>query len=195
VQPEDEPWIARAEGAGELGAVADLAGAGQQPPADLQLPPLPHGQRRGNVPARGHQFLGQGPAVVRRLGGAGRRAYLEAKKIEQPDQEWEGQDRLNEVTNKLGELMEQYRTGLSGSIVFPMVRKLEEEQRLLIAEQARFTGRQHRKATTMTGEWDDMDLYAQRAVIQSVIEAVVIKPSGARRGQYDPSRVDVIPLQ
>ena len=120
-------------------------------------------------------------------------AYLD-KEIEAPQPVWEGQARLDEVNSKIAELMEQYRTGLSGSIVFPMIRRLEDERNDLQTEQARFTKIKARKQITLTGEWDDLDLYAKREVIQSVIEAVVIRPTG-RTGLYDPSRVDVIPLQ
>ena len=120
-------------------------------------------------------------------------AYLN-KEIEAPQPTWEGQARLDEVSSKIAELMEQYRNGLSGSIVFPMIRRLEDERNELESEQANFTKIKARKQITLTGEWDDLDLYAQRAVIQSVIEAVVIRPTG-RTGLYDPSRVDVIPLQ
>jgi site-specific DNA recombinase len=120
-------------------------------------------------------------------------AYLN-KEIEAPQPVWEGQTRLDEVNAKIAELMEEYRTGLSGSIVFPMIRRLEDERNDLQTEQASFTKIRARKQVTLTGEWDDLDLYEQRAVIQSVIEAVVIRPTG-RTGLYDPSRVDVIPLQ
>ena len=120
-------------------------------------------------------------------------AYLN-KEIEAPQPVWDGQTRLDEVNAKMAELMEEYRTGLSGSIVFPMIRRLEDERNDLQTEQASFTRIKARKQITVTGEWDDLDLYEQRAVIQSVIEAVVIRPTG-RTGLYDPSRVDVIPLQ
>ena len=120
-------------------------------------------------------------------------AYLD-KEIDAPQLVWEGQARLDEVNSKIAELMEQYRTGLSGSIVFPMIRRLEDERNDLQTEQASFTKIKARKQVTLTGEWDDLDLYAKREVIRSVIEAVVIRPTG-RTGLYDPSRVDVIPLQ
>lgn len=120
-------------------------------------------------------------------------AYLD-KEIEAPQSVWEGQAHLDEVNAKITELMEQYRTGLSGSIVFPMIRRLEDERNDLQTEHASFTKIKARKQITFTGEWDDLDLYAKREVIQSVIEAVVIRPTG-RTGLYDPSRVDVIPLQ
>ena len=103
-------------------------------------------------------------------------AYLDGREVE-PDETWSGQSRLDEITAKIGELMEQYRIGLSGSIVFPMIRKLESEQQELSAEQTRFTRLQHRKSVTLVSEWQDMDVYAKRAVIQSAIEAIVIKPS------------------
>ena len=120
-------------------------------------------------------------------------AYLN-KEIETAQPVWDGQARLDEVNAKITELMEEYHAGLSGRIVFPMIRRLEDERNDLQTEQASFTKIKARKQITLTGEWDDLDLYQQRAVIQSVIEAVVIRPTG-RTGLYDPSRVDVIPLQ
>jgi hypothetical protein len=78
--------------------------------------------------------------------------------------------------------------------VFPMIRRLEDERNDLQTEQASFNKIKARKQIKLTGEWDDLDLYAKREVIQSVIEAVVIRPTG-RTGLYDSSRVDVIPLQ
>ena len=120
-------------------------------------------------------------------------AYLD-EEIQAPQPVWEGQARLGEVSAKIAELMEQYRTGLSGSIVFPMIRRLEDERNDLQTEQASFNKIKARKQVTFAGEWDDLDLYAKREIIQSVIEAVVIRPTG-RTGLYDPTRVDVIPLQ
>jgi site-specific DNA recombinase len=119
-------------------------------------------------------------------------AYLNDRRAVS-EQTWSGQARLDEINEKLAELMEQYRTGLSGSIVFPMVRQLEAERDELQSDQAKFTRLRARKSLTITGEWADLDVYAKRAVIQSVIEAVVVKPQG-RTGHYDPNRVDVIPL-
>ena len=120
-------------------------------------------------------------------------AYLD-EEIQTPQPVWGGQARLEEVSAKIAELMEQYRTGLSGSIVFPMIRRLEDERNDLQTEQASFNKIKARKQITFAGEWDDLDLYAKREIIQSVIEAVVIRPTG-RTGLYDPTRVDVIPLQ
>jgi site-specific DNA recombinase len=120
-------------------------------------------------------------------------AYLN-KEIKAPQPAWDGQARLEEVNGKIAELMEKYRTGLSGSIVFPTIRRLEDERNDLQTEQASFNKIKARKQITLTGEWDDLDLHAKREVIRSVIEAVVIRPTG-RTGLYDPSRVDVIPLQ
>lgn len=120
-------------------------------------------------------------------------AYLD-EEIQTPQPVWGGQARLEEVSAKIAELMEQYRTGLSGSIVFPMIRRLEDERNDLQTEQVSFNKIKARKQITFAGEWDDLDLHAKREIIQSVIEAVVIRPTG-RTGLYDPTRVDVIPLQ
>src|ERR1700683_4799004 len=72
VQPEDEPRIPGAEGAQELGAVTDLPAAGQQVAAEPELPPLPGGQRGGDIAVRRRELLGQGPSVGGGLGGPGR---------------------------------------------------------------------------------------------------------------------------
>ena len=74
-----------------------------------------------------------------------------------------------------------------------MIRRLEDERNDLQTEQVSFNKIKVRKQITFAGEWDDLDLYAKREIIQSVIEAVVIRPTG-RTGLYDPTRVDVIPL-
>src|SRR5215475_3058518 len=57
VQAEDEPGVARAERAGELRGVADLAGPCQQLPPEQQLAVLPHGQRDRHVTGRRRQFF------------------------------------------------------------------------------------------------------------------------------------------
>ena len=121
-------------------------------------------------------------------------AYLKDHEVSEDLPRFPGETRLTEIAGQIAELMEQYRTGLSGSVVFPLVRQLEAEQSGLRTEEARFTQRRHRKAITFPGAWEDLDIFAKRAVIQSVIEAVVIRPVG-RRGQYDPNRVDVVPRQ
>jgi site-specific DNA recombinase len=121
-------------------------------------------------------------------------AYLKDREATDEQPAWPGQARLDEVSTKIGELMEQYRTGLDGKIVFPMVRQLEAERDELEAEQTKFTKTRARRNVTIDGEWDDLDLYAKRAVISSVIEAVVVKPVGRGVNRYNPDRVDVIPL-
>jgi hypothetical protein len=117
--------------------------------------------------------------------------YLANRTVAATAEPWAGQARLDEVSTKIAELMEQYRQGLSGGIVFPMVRQLEDEQRQLQTNRARHVRTQRRTTTTITGEWSELETEAQRAIITSVLEAVVIKPQG-RRGVYDPNRVEPI---
>jgi hypothetical protein len=116
-------------------------------------------------------------------------AYTKGREIETHEEPWTGQERLDTVTSKIAELMEQYRTEqLSGSIVFPQVKQLEDEQRQLQANRGQYT-RTTKKATTIPGEWPDWDMDERRAVIQSVLEAVVIKPGGQGGWGYRPERV------
>ena len=71
----------------ELRAVADLPAAGQQVAAERELPPLPGRQRRGDIAARGREFLGQGPPVGGGLGRPGRgvRADRERRVADEAD--------------------------------------------------------------------------------------------------------------
>lgn len=115
-------------------------------------------------------------------------AYLKDHTVE-TEEVWTGQVRLSEVTQKIAELMTAYREGMSGGLVFPEIRKLEDEQRQLQAERGKFT-RTQKQTTTITGEWPDLSYEEKRAIIQSVIEAIIIKPAG-RTGVYNPQRVEI----
>lgn len=111
---------------------------------------------------------------------------------ELPD--FQGETRLVEIAGKIAELMREYREGgMSAGLIFPEIRKLETEQRQLEVEQSRYT-RQKKRATTISGEWPDLELAEQRAVILSVLEAVVVAPTG-RGGGYRPDRVTPVWLQ
>lgn len=120
-------------------------------------------------------------------------AYTKDHQIQDPElPDFQGEARLAEIGGKVAELMHEYRVGgMSAGLIFPEIRKLESEQRQLEAEQSSYT-RQKKRATTITGEWPDLELDGQRTVILSVLEAVVIAPTGRGGGGYRPDRVDPI---
>lgn len=116
-------------------------------------------------------------------------AYLSQPIEPEEDTPFAGQARLDEITGKIAELMQAYRDGsLSGSIVFPSIKELEEEQKVLQRQAAQHVKKQ-RKTTTAAEEWDHIGLARQQAIIRELFEAIVIMPAKkARTGVYDPNR-------
>lgn len=104
---------------------------------------------------------------------------------------FEGSERLAEIPGLIAELMGEYNAGrLSGAVVFPQVAKLENEQAELSADRDRYI------AATATpdlrradpAKFPDLDTDRQRAILEELLEAVVIAPS--RKGApWSPGRI------
>ena len=117
-------------------------------------------------------------------------AYLD-QPIDAPEEKpFEGQTRLDELSAKIAELMSAYRSGeLSGSVVFPSIKELEDEQHALQAQAAKYV-RMKRKITTAADEWDHIGLERQQAILDEIFEAIVIMPaSKPKGGKYEEARV------
>ncbi|MFF5363150.1 recombinase family protein [Streptomyces scabiei] len=116
-------------------------------------------------------------------------AYLNQPIDAAEEKSFDGQARLDEVTAKIAELMTAYRTGaMSGSIVFPSIKDLEDEQKVLQAQAAKHV-RMKRKVTTAADEWDDIGLERQQAIIGEVFEVIVIMPAtNPKSGVYEAER-------
>lgn len=116
-------------------------------------------------------------------------AYLSQSIDAVEEKPFEDQARLDEVTAKISELISAYRTGvMSGSIVFPSIKQLEDEQRDLQAQAAKHV-RMKRKVTTAADEWDHIGLERQQAIISEVFDVNVVMPaSNPKRGVYEAER-------
>ncbi|EKX63106.1 resolvase, N-terminal domain protein [Streptomyces ipomoeae 91-03] len=116
-------------------------------------------------------------------------AYLSQPIDAVEEKPFEGQSRLDEVTAKIAELMTAYRTGaMSGSIVFPSIKELEDEQKLLQSQAAKHV-RTKRKVTTAADEWDHIGLERQQSIISEVFVVIVIEPaSNPKAGVYEAER-------
>lgn len=118
------------------------------------------------------------------------KAYLAGRRVQAKPEPFQGQARLDEVAGKIAELMAEYNAGnLSGSIVFPSIKKLEDEQRALQSAKAKHIG-EIRRAMALEDAWPD-DVEKQKAVLRQLFVGFVIQPSG-RTGGYNPDRVEVI---
>jgi len=107
---------------------------------------------------------------------------------------FEGAERLAEIPEKIAELMAEYNAGrLSGAVVFPQVAKLESEQSDLATERDKFITAtsapdvRHADPEAFVG----LDTDRQRAILEQLLEAVVIAPS--RKGApWSPDRITYV---
>jgi len=106
-------------------------------------------------------------------------AYLSSHTIEIKEGTWEGQAALDLAEAKIEELMAAYDNDeLPGTYVFPRVRKKEAEIAELRREHSEWL--KANTGPTRTGvasSWPGLDLEQRRAIIETVVEAVVLKPA------------------
>lgn len=116
-------------------------------------------------------------------------AYLD-RPLETDSKPFEGQARLDEIAAKIAELMTAYRSGeMSGSLVFPSIKELEDEQRELQAQSASHK-KVMQKVTTPAKEWEKLNLDRQQTIIGEIFECFVIMPADpAKPGVYNEDRV------
>lgn len=109
--------------------------------------------------------------------------------------QFDGLARLGEVEGQIGELMSAFTAGrLTGAVVFPAVEELESERDRLRAE------RRTVEAAAALPElqrmdragWDALDTERQRAVVESLLSAVLIRPATHRGNTFDFERVEFV---
>ena len=85
---------------------------------------------------------------------------------------------------------------MSGSLVFPSIKELEDEQKTLRSQAAR-QGRKTKQVTSAAEEWPTLPLERKQAIIDELFEAIVIAPAvgvreKGRQTKYDENRVTVV---
>ncbi|MDQ6909989.1 MAG: recombinase family protein [Actinomycetota bacterium] len=122
--------------------------------------------------------------------------YLAEREVTTETAPWSGEAELQQVSSRVQELMAAYSEGdLSSDVVFPAVSKLEDRFKRLRADRTEWLRHSNTIATRPTNAaeaWPNLDTDQRRAVIQSVLHAVVIKRSASRGGRFDPSRADPV---
>jgi hypothetical protein len=123
-------------------------------------------------------------------------SYLSQREIQHPAVPWPGENELNDTANRISELMSAYAKGeLSADVVFPAVGKLEDRTVLLRADKQAWLREQTvqlSQPTDVAGSWPDLSIDQRRAVIESVLTAVIIKPAAVKGGRFSPDRVEVL---
>jgi hypothetical protein len=107
-----------------------------------------------------------------------------------PAQEWEGEARLRQIPKQVKELMDAYQAGqVSAAVTFPAVQALEAEQARLEAERPKAAPR----AVVATPEaFPALDVDRQRAVVETLVEAVVVSKAAHRGARWSPDRLEVV---
>jgi site-specific DNA recombinase len=104
--------------------------------------------------------------------------------------EWEGEARLRAIPGQIKELMSAFNAGvLSGAIVFPQVQALEAEQAALERERPTAAPR---PTVASADAFPTLDLDRQRAVVDSLVEAVVVRRAERRGAQWTSDRLEVV---
>jgi len=118
--------------------------------------------------------------------------YLGRKEVLPDVDPWAGETALAEAGAKIAALMNEYTDkGLSGDVVFPAVAKLEDQIARLRADRTTWLRGQVRQPANVLERWPSMDVEQRRAVIGSVLSAVVVRSAEGRR-RFDPERLEAI---
>jgi hypothetical protein len=104
--------------------------------------------------------------------------------------EWEGEARLRAIPEQIKELMAAFRSGvLSGAVALPQVSLLEAEQAAL--ERDRPAG-PPLPVRASADTFPHLDLDRQRAVVEALVEAVVVVPAIRRGAPWTPERLTLV---
>ncbi len=113
---------------------------------------------------------------------------LSGETVEAPA--WPGETRLTEIPGQIRELMDAYRAGtLSGAIVFPQVQDLEAEQARLERERPAAAPR---PITASADAFPTLDGDRQRAIVETLVEAVVVAKAEHRGARWTVDRIEVV---
>jgi len=115
--------------------------------------------------------------------------------LEIPKLEFAGAARLAEVEGDITRLMASFTAReLSAEVVFPAVAQLEAERDGLRIQRRRVeaAGAAPDLTNVDRDRWDRMEVAEQRAVIETLLSAVLIRPATRKGNQFDPDRVDFV---
>lgn len=146
--------------------------------------------------AGGHHVTIQGLMTDTEVIAVVQRKLQKASDLPAPPQpEFPGAARLEVIANKIREVMEAYNADqMSGAIAFPQVQSLEKEQAELKAERdkmiAATTGPRVSKVDPKG--FMDLDVDKQRAVVEQVLDAVVIAPAKAKGARWTTDRISYV---
>ena len=115
--------------------------------------------------------------------------------IDRVHEPWPHATELADVVLRKSALMREYTSGsLDGSTVFPAVRALEQRAKALEASRSAWAASQVPTVAHAASLWPTAELAARRAILEGMVEAVVISPALKRTGpRADVGRIRIVP--
>lgn len=123
-------------------------------------------------------------------------AKLAADEVEPVEVEWPGEARLEDVRQQIADLMAAFvGRRLSEAVVFPAVEALEAERDALLAERSEWAAATigPEVGPMSRDEWDARDVDRRRAVVERLLDAVLIRPATTKGNRLDLSRIVPVP--
>lgn len=104
--------------------------------------------------------------------------------------EWEGEARLRQVPGQIAELMAAFKAGrVSGAVTWPAISDLEAEQAALEKARPRAAAT---PAVATPEAFPGLDVDRQRAVVETLLEAVVVAKAAHRGARWTPDRLEIV---
>lgn len=122
------------------------------------------------------------------------RTYFARQVVEQEAPPWPGAAELDTLSELKASLVAQFGENPDmGQYIWPKIRELDVKIDALVQDRAVYGRRRSKtKATTVSEEWDNLNVAQRRAIIEEVIEAVILMPATRSSNRFDTSRVSVI---
>ncbi|WP_456286229.1 recombinase family protein [Microbacterium sp. JZ70] len=120
---------------------------------------------------------------------------LEDVALETPKPEFTEAKRLAEVEQSIARLMAAFTAReLSAEAVFPAVAQLETERDELRAQRRLIEAAEVAPDLTHVnhGKWESMDVDQRRAVVETLLNAVLVRPATRGGNRFDPDRVEFV---
>lgn len=115
--------------------------------------------------------------------------------IETPKPEFAGAARLAEVEGAIARLMASFTAReLSAEVVFPAVSQLEVERDQLRGQKRRLEAAGAAPDLTSVDRqaWDGMAVDQRRAVVETLLSAVLVRPATRKGNQFNPDRIEFV---
>ncbi|TWP45980.1 recombinase family protein [Lentzea tibetensis] len=121
-------------------------------------------------------------------------AYLANRTVTQAVKPWPRSQELEDAHRKRTDLLEQFKQNTDmGTYIWPQIRELEKEITALTKEQSLFNRQQTGpKVTNVADSWEHLDTDERRAIVDELVEVIVLDPASRPSNRFEPTRLKVV---